>query len=527
MGGYAGHPHTYDGSPFVAWLQTSYVYTLATPTASAVHAFGINGHKVKGNPDEDPYVDAVRGGMNYLVNGYNYYATYPALQGVAIAPNASHPLDNPDANGNGYGIQVYDWQENHVPYQAGQIMDAIIASGFAPTDLTGRDFAPSTPKSHNWTYLELLQDMADMHAYGQNDAGNCNGGICGSWWYNWNYGSPGDNSASQWPAIGMLPAQEAPWNVVVPPWVKTYNANWLAYSMGCSGPSSAVTACTYDYFSYNGVGGCAGDNCQQTTTSGMVQMIFDGQTTSDLKWTRAQKRLADQWRSFTHDGSTWGGPRIYGWYSFAKAMRLALPTQVTQLVKSTNVSFDWYYGNPSNATCTNETTCEKGLAARILEIQTKSGANWGAWEGTGLTNLPLTTAWMIVTLRPTLFAAAPIACFSAAPNPSFADLPITFDPSCSSHSESGKGLANLKKFDWDWNNDGVYDATSASPSPQLHSFACASLPCTYPVTLRVSDDNNPALTATTVVNINITNPPHPPVADAGGPYIVSSCSATS
>jgi hypothetical protein len=49
------------------------------------------------------------------------------------------------------------------------------------------------------------------------------------------------------------------------------------------------------------------------------------------------------------------------------------------------------------------------------------------------------------------------------------------------------------------------------------------LPCSYPVKLRVSDDNSPPLTATTVVNINITNPPHPPVAKAGGPYMVSTC----
>ncbi|NTU43495.1 MAG: hypothetical protein HGA78_10715 [Nitrospirales bacterium] len=133
------------------------------------------------------------------------------------------------------------------------------------------------------------------------------------------------------------------------------------------------------------------------------------------------------------------------------------------------------------------------------------------------------TAWMIISLRPTLFAAAPIACFSAAPNPSYANVDIAFDPSCSGHSESGKTIANLTKFEWDWNNDGTYDQSSAIPSVLTHQFACASLPCTYPVKLRVSDDNAPALTATTVVNINITNPPHPPVADADGPYMVSRC----
>jgi hypothetical protein len=41
--------------------------------------------------------------------------------------------------------------------------------------------------------------------------------------------------------------------------------------------------------------------------------------------------------------------------------------------------------------------------------------------------------------------------------------------------------------------------------------------------LRVTDDATPPSTATTVVNINITNPPHPPSANAGGPYTVSLC----
>jgi hypothetical protein len=517
---YVSSAHTYDNSPAVTWVQTSWVFTLATPTASAVHAFGINGHRAHGNPDQDPYVEAVVGGMNYLTKGYYNTATYPALQAVNISANksnAGHVADEPDANGNGYGIQFFDQSSgNHVPYQTGQIMDAIIASGVLPSDSTGRDFAPGTPASHIWTYQELLQDMADMHAWGQNDSGTCAGGICGSWWYGWNYGSYGDNSASQWGAIGMMPSQEAPWNVVVPNWVKSYNANWIEYSR-CSSGSYLGS------FGYNNPCSCAGDLCLATTTSAMVQMIFVGQNTGNPKWEPAQKFVADRWRTFMQDGSTWGGSKTYGWYSFAKAMRLAKPAPVAQLVKTSGISFDWYYGNSANAACTTEANCEKGLAPRILETQTASGANTGAWEVGQMTEAPMTTAWMIITLRPTLFAAAPIACFTVTPNPSYADLPISFNPSCSGHSESGKDIKNLTQFEWDWDNDGVYDTSSATPSTATHPFACANLPCTYPVTLRVTDDNNPALSATTVVNVNITEPPHPPVADAGGPYMVSMC----
>ena len=125
-----------------------------------------------------------------------------------------------------------------------------------------------------------------------------------------------------------------------------------------------MTACSYSYFSYNGVSGCAGDSCLQTTPSGMTQMIMDGQTTADLKWQRGEKYIADRWQNLTHQGSTWGGPKTYGWYSLAKAMRLAKPAAVTNLSKTSGATFDWYYGNPANATCSTEANCEKGLAPR-------------------------------------------------------------------------------------------------------------------------------------------------------------------
>jgi len=504
---------TYDNSTAMGWVQTSSVGTLAAPTASAIHAFGINGHKKGGNPDEDPYAEAVQLGMNYLINGYFSSPNNPALKSYVIGTldRGAGVIDNPDANGNGYGIEVYD-NYSHTPYQTGQVMDAIIASGAQPGEDTGRNFAGSG--THTWTYKELLQDLADMYAWGQWDGANCNGTICGSWWYTWNYSYPGDNSASQWGAIGLIPAQQPPWNVVVPQWVKTYNANWLEYSH-----------CTYDsahhFFSYNSPCGCAGDYCFQTTTSALVQMVMDGQTTSDPKWAPSLLTIVDNWYYFLHAGSTWGGYMTYGWYSFAKAMRLSLPTPTTEIAKSVGTPFDWYHGDLSATSCTGEGDCRKGLAQRILETQSTDGA----WRYGNLTDPPLTTAWMIITLNPTLFESAPIACFTMAPNPSFADLPVSFDPGCSSHSEPGKTIANLTSFQWDWDNNGTFEASTPGPAVQTHSFACPSLPCSYPVKLKVTDDSNPPRSATTILSVDITNPPHPPVAKAGGPYMVSTCSS--
>lgn len=499
---------TYDGSTAMTWLQTSYEYSLAAPTASAIQAFGINNHKISGDPNKDPYVEAVKFGMNYLVKGYLYYTSWPALTASTIG--TIHGSDNPEEGQtapNGYGVYVYDYNGVRPIYQGGQIMDAIITAGVLPTDLTGRDFTKQSEdvSSKNWTYGELLQDMADMYAWGQSDD-TCGGtGYCGSWWYGWNYSS-GDNSASQWAAIGMIPAQQAPWNIKVPNWVKSYNINWLNRSFYNN-----------QYFSYN-MGNSCNDGCLNTTPSGMVQMAFAGQVgyddpltladERDAKWQGSEKFMADNWGPLLDSCSTsWGGCyRTYGWFAIAKAMRLAVPKPIEKITKSDSTSFDWYRGDASN----------KGLATRIVETQNSAGY-WTA----ALTDTPLTTAWNVITLRPALFDAAPIACFTANPNPTYALADVHFDPSCSGHSATGKTIANLTKFEWDF-GDGT---TSIKTTPEIvtHPYACAVLPCSYNAKLKVTDDSGQSLNATTVVTVKITNPPHPPVAKAGGPYTASLC----
>jgi hypothetical protein len=466
----------------------------ASPAASAIHAFGINNHKINGNAGEDPYVESVRLGMNWLIQGYYYSTTYAMLQAVSIAPQAA---GNPDGNGNGFGIQVRDYGYQPI-YQGGQIMDALIASGVQPTDDTGRDF---TGRGTTWTFGELLQDMCDMYAWGQVDSGYYRGG----WRYSWNGES--DNSAAQWAAIGMIPAQKAPWNCSVPAWVKTENAIWLNYSYASGHFGYMSNNYQHDYY-FN------------TTSSGLVQMNMDGQAgydnpatpndERDPKWIASERYMANNWYTFLHNNSpNWGGPMTYGWYAFAKAMRTALPSPVERIRTTSGSDFDWYLGTGST----------KGMAQRIVENQNAAGY----WNGSLTGTSPLTTAWMVVILKPALFKAAPIACFSANPNPSYPNMDIIFDPSCSGHSETGKGIANLTRFEWDMDNDGIYDDSTSTPVEVRHAFACANLPCTYPVTLKVTDDDEEGLTATFTLQVNITNPPHPPVAEAGGPYMVSQC----
>ncbi len=486
--------HTFDNSPAMVWNYSNY---FASPTASAVQAFAINNHKINGDTSEDPYVEAVQQGMNWLIQGYYVNTSYPMLNALAI--NLTTNGDNPEqgqASPNGYGIEVRDYSSRPI-YEGGQIIDAIISSGVLPTDDTGRDF---TGRGSNWTFGELIQDMVDMYAWGQADAGVDWGG----WRYSWN--NDADNSACQWAAVGIIPAQEAPWNCTVPDWVKTYNnEKWLTYSHYIWNSGGVE----YGGFGYTSPGSGWG-----TSPSGLVQMNmnnsigYDNPATPaderDPRWIRTERYFADNWINFLNSSNS------YGWYAFAKAMRLAHPQPVQRLVSN---NLDWYNGSGGT----------KGLAERILERQnTTTGHFNGNW-----TSAQHTTAWMIITLRPALFKASPVACFTANPNPTYPDFAISFDPSCSDHSETGKDIGNLTLFEWDWDHDGVYDESSPGPVVTTHAFACASIPCIYPVDLRVTDDDPEALTATYTLNVEITNPPHPPVANAGGPYMVSLCTGDS
>ena len=469
--------HMFDGSPCMVWSYGSYY---ASPTASAVHAFQINGHKETSNPDEDPYVESVAYGLNWLFNGYYYNTNYPMLRPYSISttPNGH----DPDTNSNGIGIDVRDYGYRPA-YEGGMIMDAIIASGTPDAD-SGRDFDGD---GSNETYGEVIQDMVDLYAWGQYDYTTGSYGVIGGWRYNWNQW--GDNSACQWAAIGMIPAEELPWNCTVPSWVKTYNNNWLDYShyqWNWDGTQNI-----WGGFGYTNPGW--GD---ALTPSGMVQLAFCGQTTSDPRWVRCERWFADNWDWLDRNN-------VYAYYAFAKAMRLAQPDPV---VTFSSNNFDWYRGDGITM----------GLAEKIADRLIASSY----WDYYGPN---LGTAWCVIILRPVLFAEAPIACFDADPNPSYPDVPISFDPSCSGHSEPGKDISYLTLFEWDWDNDSVYDASTTTPAVVTHSFSCPAIPCTYPVTLRVTDDSDPVRTATYVMNIQITNPPHPPVSRANGPYMVSLC----
>lgn len=113
----------------------------------------------------------------------------------------------------------------------------------------------------------------------------------------------------------------------------------------------------------------------------------------------------------------------------------------------------------------------------------------------------------ILSQRPTgdLVAVAEVT-----PNPAVVGEPVSFDGTGSFHQKDER---NIIRWEWDLDDDGVYDAQGPVITTSFGELG------DYPVTLRVTDDAETPLVQTARVVVNVDTPPLNPTADAGGPYL--------
>ncbi len=428
----------------------SYAGYYANPTASAVQAYEINGHLETGDPDENPYVSVVRSGIDYLMT---------TLITQNISPQAG---GDPDSNGNGIGLSV---SGNRPIYELGAVMDALVASG--TQDAMARTGGANVLGR---TYQNIVQDMVDMYAWGQCDHGIIGGG----WRYSWHQYP--DNSASQWGAIGMT-AAESQFDCTVPQWVKDRNNTWLNYSYNGTG------------FGYTGKG-----NSWATTPSGMVQLSFDGYDTNDSRWLTAEAWLTNNWTSFL---GQWSGNYSYGYYAFTKAMRLALPQEVTHL----SSGLDWY-GDETN-----------GLARHLVNHQSSAGS----WSSQSWLGSRTATAWNVIILTRTLFEKPPVAIIQAQPNPGAVGQTIQFDASGSYHVDPAK---DISEYLWDFDSSDGLDFEHPDATGLMVEHAYGDLR-DYTASLKVFDNSTPPRFDIGTYTVQVTIPPHPPTSAIGGPYLAT------
>ncbi len=465
---------------------SSYSSYYASPTASAIQAFEITGHLEAGDLSENPYVETVWNGMDFLFKG-----------GMSTVRIGLHTLGNPDSNGNGLGIEASD---GTAPYQTGMLIDAVVASS-TPDERVRQGNINIVGKK----YSQIAQDMVDMYAWGMSDDHTYISALgkndyIGGWRYGW--GDWPDNSACQWAAIGLIPAEQE-WSLVIPDYVKTYNDNWLWYSFA------------EDRFGYTSTGH-GNHSSIATRPSGMVQMVMNGNhdlDPPDPRWTATEGFFtnAANWKWFIYDSNTY-----YGWYAFTKAMRLAGKGETL------SSGFNWFRGDDTD-------TATWGVARRLIELQEKTGTHRGRWIDGGQVTHPgsygnvFDSAWSVIMLVPDLFNLPPVA--NAGGNRVWGDgISIPFDGSKSRHIDPVKKIV---LYEWDFDGDGKYDIASVSPIVKYTydiTSTGGTLPATFKVTLRVTDNGNSLeppeapLQDTDTITVTIVEPPHAPVSMPGGPY---------
>ncbi|MBI4844447.1 MAG: PKD domain-containing protein [Nitrospirae bacterium] len=463
------------------WESCSYNCTSwAVITPANVTAFLVNGH-LETSPDSNPYKETVQRAMRWVFNKLTTVAigshTFPA------------PINtvSPDSNGNGLGVQV---NGSDTAYQGGMFMDAIVATG-TPAAVTTTGPAGIVGR----TYLDVLQDMADAYAWGQSYSGTYYGG----WYYNLSGNSGNsDNSANQWAAIGLIAAREM--SATVPAWVNTANRNSIDRTQSTS----------TGFFGYtNSTGYIWGPYA--TTPSGMVQMSFDGIGRGDARWDRSENAIRS---NFCNTGGISNAIReyYYGLFSFTKSMLLhdangdGTPEPITTLV-------NWPGGgNPIDWYSAEDTDGPGPLCNGVAKTLVNSQQAGGYWQGHGQGGYDQTyfeTAWAIIMLNRTVFSSGvPVAVATSTPNPGVALGIITLDGSGSFHQDPEKMIV---QWDWDIDNDGQHDDASGITATNI--FPSIG---NYPVGLKVTDDVGG--TDTTIVIVQIKDPPLGPTAEAGGPY---------
>ena len=377
---------------------------------------------------------AVGEGLSPFDSGYAYHTEvedgFDYLFSMADTESIStQPAGNPDSDGDGIGVRIYD---NTIMYETGIALMAISASN-APSrevDVPGSDV-------DGWEYQEVAQDVIDYIAWAQNDSsGSGRGG--------WDYGpntTRGDQSISGFVALGLgYAAATPPWGfgLTIPAFVLSELDIWIDYIQNdVDGDTNDGGAGYTDPTSWVNI---------YKTGHLLWQMELVGDDSSTQRVQDAVDYLVRHWNDANTD------PGWKGSGGADEASYQAMFSVMKGLVKleiDTIDSIDWF--------------CD---FSNVLVDQQNPG---GSWDGADWGNDVLNTTWAILTLQKAAAVTACDADFSAAPTRGPAPLTVRFT------DESTGGIST---WSWDFGDGGTSDDQNPS-----HTY---TEPGTYTVSLDVS-----------------------------------------
>ena len=478
-------------------------------------------------------------------------------RGMGAVATADFGTYTPDFNANGIGVEAAAPVSGYTNYQTGMTMDtlaaaltpnAVIPAGTSlASQLTTAGITGSGPGGA-YTFKDAVVDMVDDYSYclnpGSSGFGDSGEFADGGWHYTCQE-TTGDNSVSQWGAIGIIPARRNFGTDPLLPVVLTLDQNWLANSFTQASTNNG-------YFGYTSASPLWGPYA--VTPSGLVQLAMSGKGRGTTigganLWDSAETFMRDNFGNPQADGP--GGSvkdYYYGMFSFTKAMLLhdnsgtglgntpitllqslddpgtcAAPgAPVTAPGSGTGPCYppiDWY---DAQSAAFGGSSPTDGVARTIVGNQNADGS----WFGNNYDSSQnyFQTAVSLIMLNKTVFNPVPVACFTANPTHIASGGPVTLNGNCSVEQNPANTLVS-----WQWDVSGTGAGYSIGPgNPKCLTPSCsqmianftlpagATLPYSYPVKLLLTDSGG--LTATVTGSVTISAPPNPPNANAGGPY---------
>ena len=441
----------------------------------AMEAFQNQGHLVTGDPSEDPYVETVQRGLNWLLRNISTHSV-TSKQHAGYAEDYNNNGTPADDGGNGIGLSA----SSTYMYTYGIALLAL-ASSRAPNQI-------AAPVNRSYvdgrTYRDIVQDMVDFGVWSQNDYYSWRRG---GWRYYSNYSSS-DNSVTQWPLLGIFAAEDHPFLVQVPQWAKNETKNyWIPYSQYGDGGFG------YHYASY-------WRNVAKTG-AGLILLSWTDFPATDTRVTNAKNFITARW-GWTGWGSDYNKGCYYAMYGVMKGARLTDP----QIDKFGTV--DWY----------------SDYANWLVGQQYTSGSYRGGWPRSYWVNNSygnsITTAWAILILTPTVFANPPVADLDVSPNPVDTGIDVTFDGTDSYVSPAAPPGTTITEYRFDFGDGSPVYIENASSAPDgafdgitTHQYASHA---NYTASLKVIDSQTPPQeSAPANIIVNVTPPDHPPTGVIG------------
>ena len=112
-----------------------------------------------------------------------------------------------------------------------------------------------------------------------------------------------------------------------------------------------------------------------------------------------------------------------------------------------------------------------------------------------------------------VYARNPNAAFTVNPNPAACGARLTFDGSASAHPDPD---VRVVRWQWDFTNDGTYDAEGQQVAQVFNQFTFGQ-----PITSKLLVTDSNGATGSTTVQVNVNQGNRNPVAVPGGPYTIA------